>query len=63
MDRWSRMFLERLGQAEIDVHLLKKYVGDVNLCLSILEEGCFWERRENQLPELVWTKKGWSLIG
>ena len=31
MDRWSRMFLERLGQAEIEVHLLKKYVNDVNL--------------------------------
>ena len=53
------MFLERLGQAEIDVHLFKKYVDDVNLCLSILEEGWFWERREkNRLPELVWTQEG-----
>ena len=57
MDRWSRMFLERLGQAEIDVHLLKKYVNDVNLCLAILEEGWYWERRGNQLPELVWTRE------
>ena len=39
MDRWSKMFLERLKQAEIEVYLLKKYVDDVNLCLAILEEG------------------------
>ena len=30
MDRWTKLFLERMKQAEVDIHLLKKYIDDVH---------------------------------
>ena len=34
-----------LRQAEISIHLLKKYVDDVNLAVGLLEKGWGWARQ------------------
>ena len=34
-----------LRQAEITIHLLKKYVDDVNLAVGLLEKGWGWARQ------------------
>ena len=39
MNRWARSFILMLRQAEITIHLLKKYVDDVNLAVGLLEKG------------------------
>ena len=46
MDKWTELFLERMTQAEIEVHLLKKYVDDVNVCMAMVEEGWSWKKQE-----------------
>ena len=42
MDRWSRQFREAVAQSGIKLHMLEKYVDDVNLVLALLEEGYKW---------------------
>ena len=39
MDRWAKVFLERLEQAKVEVHLLKKYVDDVVIVCSMARRG------------------------
>ena len=55
MDKWTELFLERISQAEIEVHLLKKYVDDVNICIAKVEEGWSWKKEEKGLPMFEWT--------
>ena len=57
IDRWSRMFCNRLRQVEIPVYLIKKYVDDVNLAVGLLEKGWKWERQETGELSLVWTQE------
>ena len=45
MNRWARSFILMLRQAEITIHLLKKYVDDVNLAVGLLEKGWGWARQ------------------
>ena len=44
MDRWARLLKEALEKAEVPVHMLEKYVDDVNLVTSLIEPGYRWER-------------------
>ena len=39
MDRWTRVFKERLVQAEITIQMLKKYVDNVNMVVGLLKKG------------------------
>ena len=45
MDRQVRSFLLMLRQAKIPIHLLKKYVDDINLAVGLPEEGSGWARQ------------------
>ena len=39
MDRWARLLKGALDNAGVSVHMLEKYVDDVNLVTSIIESG------------------------
>ena len=39
MDRWARVFSITLKEAEIILHMLRKYVDDVNLVLATIPRG------------------------
>ena len=45
MNRWARSFILMLRQAEITIHLLKKYVDDINLAVGLPEKGSGWARQ------------------
>ena len=45
LNRWVRSFILMLRQAEITIHLLKKYVDDVNLAVGLPEKGSGWARQ------------------
>ena len=44
MDHWASIFLSRVSEAGVDVHLFAKYVDDVNLVLSGLSLGTRWSK-------------------
>ena len=46
-----------MRQAKIDVHMLKKYVDDANLCIAIVEHGWFWKRDRGMKPVFLWTQE------
>ena len=54
MDRWAREFLVTLGRAGMDVHMLRKYVDDVNLLLSLVEKGYRWN---SDTERLEWSQE------
>ena len=45
IDRRARSFILMLRQAEIPIHLLKKYVDDINLAVGLPEKGSGWARQ------------------
>ena len=45
IDRRARSFILMLIQAEIPIHLLKKYVDDINLAVGLPEKGSGWARQ------------------
>ena len=57
MDRWARLMIERLNQAEVSLFMLKKYVDDVNLCLALIEDGWFWQQEGRKPPVFIWTQE------
>ena len=50
MDWWTKIFLERLRQAEVQILMFKKYVDNINLCIAIIEKGWFGERERGKKP-------------
>ena len=49
MDRWARLLKEALEKAEVPVHMLEKYVDDVNLVTSLIEPGSGYSREKESL--------------
>ena len=46
MDRWLSVFLTRVTDAGVLVHLIAKYVDNVNLVLARLQLGTRWVRNK-----------------
>ena len=42
MDRWARMFRKALKEANIEEHMIEKYVDDVNLVFEMIAQGYGW---------------------
>ena len=41
MDRWAEKFIEILQSNGVEIHVLKKYVDDVNLVTEVLKKGLY----------------------
>ena len=44
MDCWAKLLKEALDKARVTVHMLEKYVDDVNLATSFIETGFGWDK-------------------
>ena len=56
MDQWMARFLTKLDMAGIEVHLIAKYVDDINLILSNLRLGSRW-REDRVVHDKVWEEE------
>ena len=55
MDRWSRQFKETVLDSGTQLHMLEKYVDDVNLVLDIIAQGYGWVRDKGK-EIFMWTE-------
>ena len=56
MDQWMARFLTKLDMAGVEVHLIAKYVDDINLILSNLRLGSRW-RQDRVVQDKVWEEE------
>ena len=45
MDSWTRQFLMILDRAKLELHLLVKYVDDINIVLETVNPGTVWDNK------------------
>ena len=56
MDVWADLLSTILERNKVIIHMLAKYVDDVNLATSTISRGYSWHRVENEW-KLLWTEE------
>ena len=57
MDRWIQIFKKKCREADVKLHMIRKYVNDVILVVSVIDEGWFWEEGRDKMLRIVWTRE------
>ena len=55
MDVWADLLTSILGRNKVTIHMLAKYVDDVNLAVSPIPQGHSWHNIDGEW-KLVWTR-------